>query len=391
MNKKKLAVSLRGGKKTLLIASVVALAFGCHKSNVDQQDLKNFDVVNLVANKQLYNPRTTVDPTLQNGFGVAWSPNGIAWVNSVLGHVSELYTSEGAIARPPVNIPSTTDATGGFPCGIVFAGGKNFKLGDGKALFIFSSFDGVISAWNGGDNATRILAPTGASFTGLAIGSSGPRNFIYGANFGKNRIDVWDTSFHKIPMDFKDDAIPQEYSPYNIQAVGDFLFVMYAIIIQDGPTKGHPVAGKGAGFVDVFTTDGQLVKRFASNGSLNIPWGVTMAPASFLNDQDMSDGGSGNGGYGDKNFAGGSNVRGNNDQKDPVILIGNFGDGRINVFSQDGKFLGQLKSRSHVLEIEGLWALSFAPASANVDPQKLYFSAGPNGENDGVFGFIKKQ
>lgn len=391
MNKKRLAVNLRKGKKTLLLASAVALTFGCHKQNVDQQDLKNFEVTNLVANSQEYRPQTTLDPTLINAFGVAWSPNGIAWVNSVFGHVSDLYKSEGEVARPPVNIPSTTDSIGGFPTGIVFAGGKNFKLGDGKAAFIFSSFDGVISAWNGGNNATRILAPNGASFTGLAIASSGPRNFIYGANFGKNRIDVWDTLFHKIPMDFKDDGIPPGYSPYNIQAVGDYLFVMYAIISDTGASKGRPVRGNGFGFVDVFTNDGQFVKRFASNGTLNVPWGVTMAPASFLDDQDMSDGGSDNGGYGDKSFGGGSNKRGNNDQKDPVILVGNFGDGRINVFTQDGKFLGQLKSHNHVLEIDGLWSLTFPPASANIDPHRLYFSAGPDNENDGVFGFIKKQ
>jgi len=88
---------------------------------------------------------------------------------------------------------------------------------------------------------------------------------------------------------------------------------------------------------------------------LHIPWGVTMAPGSFLEDKDMNDGGNDNGGYGDKNFTGGDNKRGHHDQKDPVILVGNFGDGRINVFTQEGKFLGQLQSHKHPLEIEGLW------------------------------------
>ncbi|MBS1598846.1 MAG: TIGR03118 family protein [Bacteroidetes bacterium] len=394
MSKKKLAVGLKTGKKLFAIASVVALTLGCHKSNVDQQDLKNFSQVNLVANKAIYNPTNLlnpIDPTLQNGFGIAWSPNGIAWVNSVLGHVSELYKSEGDIARKPVLIPSASDPSGGFPCGIVFSGDKNFQFSKGKAVFIFSSFDGAISAWNGGDTATRVLAPNGASYTGLAIGTSGAKTFIYGANFGLKRIDVWDTVFHRVAMSFTDERIPSDYSPYNIQAVGDYLFVMYAKLADSGPNKGHGVEGKGFGYVDIFSTDGNLVKRFASNGTLDIPWGVTMAPASFLEGTDMGGGGN-DGGYGDKSVTGDNNKRGNNDPKEPVILVGNFGDGRINVFSSsDGKFLGQLKSHSRTIEIDGLWALTFAPESSGIDQHRLYFSAGPAAEADGIFGFLIKQ
>jgi len=391
MNKRTLAVSMRNMKKSMLIASVVALAFGCHKSNVDQHDLKNFTQINLVANKAEYNPTNQLNPidrTLQNAFGIAWSPNGIAWVNSVLGRVSELYKENGDKIRS-VNIPSPTDSIGGLPCGIVFAGDRNFKLGDGKALFIFSGFDGIISAWNGGNNATRLIAPRGASYTGLAIGTSNGRSFIYGANFGQKRIDVWDTLFHRVNgFPFADNQIPDEYSPYNIQAVGDFLFVMYGKLSTSGPSQGHPIEGKGFGFVDVFTTDGQLVRRFASGGTLDIPWGVTMAPGSFLEDQDVRDGGN-DGGSGDKSLTGDNSRR--HDSKDPVILIGNFGDGRINVFDQNANFLGQLRSHSRPIEIEGLWALTFPPASANIDPRRLYFSAGPDAEADGVFGYLIKQ
>jgi len=146
------------------------------------------------------------------------------------------------------------------------------------------------------------------------------------------------------------------------------------------------VAGPGKGFVDVFSTDGYLISRFASHGTLNLPWGVTAAPASFLDDKDLS---GGEGGYKSKSTAGGS--QGGHDSRDSVILIGNFGDGRINVFTEDGHFLGQLRDHDRVLAIEGLWSLSFPPAIADIDPGRLYFTAGPDREADGVFGYLIKR
>src|SRR6516162_1813105 len=108
-----------------------------------------------------------------------------------------------------------------------------------------------------------------------------------------------------------------------------------------------------------------------------------MAPGSFLEDQDM--------GVDGKNNSASSDIKGgNHHQKDPVILVGNFGDGRINVFTEDGKFLGQLQSHNQTIVIEGLWALSFPPASANIDLARLYFTAGPDHESDGIFGYLIK-
>ncbi len=381
--KKKLAGMIMRQRKPLLVLGVVALSFGCRKSNDNQKELRDFTQVNLVANTREYNPRF-IDQTLINGFGIAWSPNGIAWVNSVGGHVSELYDAEG-VRKRAVNIPSPTDSVGGFPCGIVFSGDRNFKLSNhNPALFLFTSFDGVLSGWNGGNNAEFIKAPAKASYTGLAIASSNGQNFIYAANFGQKKIDVWDSAFKLVRnMPFKDPSVPSDFSPYNIQAVGDWLFVMYAQLGADG----HGVAGAGNGYVSIFNTDGSLVRTFAARGTLNVPWGVTMAPASFLDDKDMGDG-SGHGGYGTQSNSVTVNRRG---QHDPVILVGNFGDGRINVFTQDGNFLGQLQTHNHTLVIEGLWALTFPPASAGIDPARLYFSAGPDAENDGVFGYLIKQ
>ncbi|MEO8403297.1 MAG: TIGR03118 family protein [Chitinophagaceae bacterium] len=387
MNNKKSGGSfgLKTLKISLLAIGAGALIIGCHKPEINPKDLKNFEQVNLVANKAKYHPVNPLDPTLQNAFGIAWSSTGIAWVNSAFGHVSELYNSEGVIARAPVNIPSPTDSIGGLPCGVVFAGGKGFNQGNGTSAFIFSGFDGVISAWNpaSGNNAKRLRVPPGAGYSGLAIAANNGKNYIYGANFLANKIDVWDTAFARVNMTFKDPTIPANYSPYNIQAVGDWLFVMYAELINGF----HGTAGLGRGFVSVFNTDGSFVKRFASRGTLNIPWGVVMAPASFLKDEDM--GGGNDGGIYDK--GGNETARGSHDPADPVILVGNFGDGRINVFSVDGIYLGQLQSHNHPIEIEGLWALSFAPTTTTIDQKRLYFSAGPAEEADGVFGYLIKR
>lgn len=375
--------------KSLLVIGSIAIAMGCNKQHVDPHALKNFKQVNLVANSQEYHP-VTIDPTLLNGFGIAWSPNGVAWVNSVGGHVSELYSSEGSIVRAPVNIPSPTDMVGGLPTGIVFSGGKGFKLANGASSFLFSGFDGVISGWNAssGNNAKKTAGFAGAAYTGLAIASNNGHNLIYAANFSGKRIDVWDTAFSRVIMPFVDPEMPAEYSPYNIQAVGDLLFVMYAQLSLSDGTIAH-VAGKGKGFVSVFNTDGSFVKRFASRGTLNIPWGVTAAPASFLEEHDMN--------IKPKSEVSGDNnyVVGNSDNKElkqPVILVGNFGDGHINVFSLDGRYFGQLQSNNQTIVIDGLWALSFAPSTAtSIDSHKLYFSAGPDNEADGLFGYLIKQ
>jgi len=391
--KKLIEPSLRSRRNYLMIA-MLALSFGCHKSDIDQKDLRDFQQVNLVANNNEYNA-SHIDSTLLNAFGIAWTSNGFAWVNSVGGHVSEIYNSEG-IKQRAVNIPaSLTDSNGGFPCGIVLSSGKGFNLPNGPANFLFTGFEGGLTGWNpaSGNNAQFIKHPPGASYTGLAISSSGGRNFIYAANFGAKKIDVWDTAFVRVDMPFKDPTLPDEYSPYNIQAVGDSLFVMYAKLKTADPGAEHGIPGAGLGYVSVFGTDGTFGRRFASQGTLNIPWGVTLAPSSFLQEKNVYNSDNSNEGYGIKGYPDNDHttIQDNHYLNEPVILIGNFGDGHINVFSQDAKYLGQLQTHKHTLVIDGLWALSFPPVSANIDAGRLYFTAGPDSEKDGVFGYLIKK
>ena len=383
MNNLLMRMGLRPGAAYLSLAISVVFAGGCRKAARIEQDLRNFEQVNLVADKSGWDP-ALVDPTLKDAWGLAWAPSGIAWVNATVDGVSELYTVEPAVAKPraAVNIPSPTDTVGGAPIGIVFNSTKGFPLKDkANAAFIFDGGDGVLSAWNGGAGNNAFVVANNwktASYTGLALANSGGANFLYAANFKSGKIEVWDTAWNPVTwMPFHDPAIPAGFANFNIQPVGSWLVVTYAKVGANGRQE----TGAGKGFVDIFNTDGTLIRRFASRGVLNAPWGVTMAPAAFLQDQDMTKGGAESG-------AG----AGKADLTQPVILLGNFGDGHINVFTLDGFFLGQLQSHKQVITIDGLWALGFAPTTAtSISQSWLFFTAGPDMEADGVFGYLVKQ
>ena len=169
---------------------------------------------------------------------------------------------------------------------------------------------------------------------------------------------MYDTAWQLVNMSFMDGSIPAGYAPFNIQNIDNKLYVMYA-----KPRPGGSESGPGLGYINIFNPDGTLVKRFISNGQLNAPWGIAKAPASFWGD-------------------GGVPNR---------ILVGNFGDGRINVFDENGNFQGQLRAHGNPIVLEGLWAITFAPTSATaVNPNWLYFAAGVDHEAGGLFGYITK-
>jgi uncharacterized protein (TIGR03118 family) len=186
--------------------------------------------------------------------------------------------------------------------------------------------------------------------------------FLFATNFNKGTVDVFgpngtDGMFTKVTLDgnFTDPGIPAGYAPFNIANVDGDLFVTYA---KQDDQKHDDVAGPGHGFVDVFDTDGHLIRRFDSRGRLNSPWGIARASFAF------------------GRFSG-------------KILIGNFGDGRINVFNDDGTFVDQLEdTHGKPLVIDGLWTLTLG-GGHNSSPDTLYFTAGPNDESNGLFGTIK--
>ena len=339
------------------------------------KELKDFVQVNLVGDNDEYHP-VTIDPNLVNGWGIAFAPSGPAWVNAEVKGVSLIYNKDGAILRPPVTIPSPGSPTmGGQPTGIVFNGSADFKLPNGNpARFIFVGTDGILSGWNGGNSAIKMKDnSSSAVYTGLALAADGAANFLYAANFGSRKIDVFDKDWNPVmTKPFMDHHLPWGYSPFNIQNIDGNLYVMYAKVGADGDEE----KGPGKGIVDIYNAHGILLDRFVSHEQLNAPWGVAKAPAGFLDEENGEE---------EEN-----NKSGKKDE-DNVILVGNFGDGRINAFNDHGHFLGQLRGHGKPIKIDGLWAISFAPATATtVDPTWLFFAAGPDDEEHGLFGYLKK-
>lgn len=320
------------------------------------------------------------DTNLKNAWGVAFTPAGSPfWINDNASGLATLYQGDGTIVTinpsPPggVIIPGPNGSPPNFvaaPTGIVWNPTTNpttaFLVPGTSipALFIFDTEDGTVSAWAPGLNPANqaVLAADnsktgpGAVYKGLAFGVNINGDFLFATNFRAGTIDVFDHNFKPATTDggFSDPNIPVGYAPFGIQNINGDLFVTYAL--QDAQ-KHDDVAGQGHGFVDVFDTDGHLLQRFAQHGQLNSPWGVARASFAF------------------GRFSG-------------DILIGNFGNGRINVFDSDGHFVDQLADgHGKPLAIDGLWTLTLG-GGAKSSSDTLFFTAGPNGETDGLFGTI---
>lgn len=328
------------------------------------------------------------DPVLQNAWGIAFSPAGSPfWVNDNATGCSTLYDGTGVkITALQVSIPlpgnvvpvascqpkdpnKPANPGPAAPTGIVWNPAASFLVPGTKipAVFIFSTEDGTISAWAGGLNPadSAVLAAdessSGAVYKGLAFGVNAKGPFLFATNFHNGTVDVFgpngaDQMFTKTMLDgnFSDPEIPRGYAPFNIVNLDGDLFVTYA---KQDADKHDDVAGVGHGFVDVFDTDGHLIRRYESRGRLNSPWGVARASFAF------------------GPFSG-------------KILIGNFGDGRINVYNNDGTFVDQLEDvHGKPIAIDGLWTLTLG-GGRNSSPDTLYFSAGPNDESNGLFGTI---
>ena len=303
-----------------------------------------------------------VDPTFKNGWGISVGSTGNFWLSSNHGGVTNIYSDSGATKLAPIKIPSRNGTDAGSPTGVVFNSTSDFN----GYLFIYSSEDGIISGWKGSSGATAAKLATDASadavYKGMAMASNGTSNNLYVTDFKEGKIVVYDKNFAPVAMTFTETgtpAIPAGFSPFGIQNVGGMLYVTYAKN-KPAPDNGDDLSGIGNGYVSVFKPDGTFVKRFASGGTLNSPWGITTAPATF----------------GDYKGA---------------ILVSNFGDGTINGYdATSGNYIGQLKDASgNAIHIDGLWGIAFTVAPN--DPDALYFTAGPAGETHGLFGYLKLQ
>ncbi len=308
------------------------------------------------------------DPNLVNPWGVSTSATSPFWTSNQGKGNSTLYNGSGAITPLVVSVPSAgSGAQPGRPTGQVnnsfsASAPTAFVLSNGRpASFIFDTEDGTISAWNSGAAATRMVdnSGSGAVYDGLAIGSNSSGPLLYAANFNSGKIDVFDGKFAPTTVagGFKDANLPDGYAPFNIWALGGKLYVTYA---KQDAAKQEVVPGAGNGLVDVFDFDGNLQKSLIlKGGALNAPWGVAIAPSTF-------------GAFGG------------------ALLVGNFGDGKINAFDANtGVLLGTLQDPSgKAIVIEGLWALLVGNGGNGGDRNTLYFTAGINGEAHGLLGSL---
>lgn len=324
-----------------------------------------FSITNLVSDQP--GVATHVDPNLRNAWGVAFNPTGVSWVANNHTGTSTLYDGLGNPQPLVVNVPGAGGTTGA-PTGIVFNGSTNFHLNGttAPAVFLFTGEDGTISGWNPGlpppPPSTHALiavdnSAAGAIYKGLAISSPTAGDRIYATDFHNGRVDSFGSDFApELSGAFLDPNLPSGFAPFGIQTLGSSVFVTYAMQDADGEDD---VSGPGLGFVDEFDANGVLQRRFASQGVLNAPWAIAEAPADF------------------------GTLSG-------ALLVGNFGDGRINAFDRaTGAFLGALSDGSgNPIRIDGLWGMSFGNGFQNQPTNTLFFAAGPDDESHGLYGRV---
>ncbi len=324
------------------------------------------------------------DMSLVNPWGLSHSPNGPWQVSDNGTGLTTQYTGDGKQVPPVVTIPTPAGVKTAAPTGNVFNNTIDFVISkNGKSFasqFIFATEDGTISGFNPNVDATHaILAVdrsavsqggfTGAVYKGLTLATSSSGNFLFATNFRFGMVEKFDAQFNLVAS-FTDPKLSSDcpitgppaqcFAPFGIQSINDQLYVTFAL---QNAAHHDDVAGPGNGFVDVFDTDGNLIRRFASQGTLNSPWGLALAPANF-------------------------------GQFSNDVLVGNFGDGRINAFApgsgtRPGTFLDQLRGQNgNAITINGLWGLAFGNGGLAGDTNTLFFASGLNDEADGLFGAI---
>ncbi|EIM29403.1 TIGR03118 family protein [Microvirga lotononidis] len=344
------------------------LGSGSQSAQRPGQQENSYTQTNLVSDGFL--PAAHTDPNLINPWGVASSGTGPFWVSDNGTGVATVYDGKGlpisigghlsiTIAAPP----GQTDPSA--PTGQVFnSTHKGFTISSNghtaSANFLFATEDGTISGWNPNvDSASSVIAvdksASGAVFKGLAIGTTRGHTYLYASDFHNGVVDVFNNHFQQVKH-FTDANLPDGYAPFNVQALNGHLFVTFAL--QDAAKK-DDVAGPGHGYVDEFDFSGHLLHRVASQGPLDSPWGLAIAPSGF-------------------------------GKFSHDLLVGNFGDGRINAYDpHDFHFLGTVDGPSgNQVVIGDLWALVPGNRGPNSDPHSIYFTAGVQDEAHGLFGTL---
>jgi uncharacterized protein (TIGR03118 family) len=324
----------------------------------------------------------TIDANLQNPWGIAFAPGSPFWISDNNNNLSTLYSGIGAnetqgvtgSASVGVAIPASAAGVQAKPTGQVYNGNGGFmittSMGQESALFIFDGEGGTIAAWAKDSGAAAVTAyddgvANGANhavYKGLAIGTVAGATYLYATDLHNNKVDVFDTNFSKpaaMQGKFVDPNIPAGFAPFGIAALNGDLYVTFA---KQDAAMHDETTGAGLGYVDIFDFSGNLVSQFASAGPLNAPWGIAIAPAGF------------------------GSLQGD-------VLIGNFGDGMINIFTPNGTALANVEgplmsSAGQPFVFPGLWSLVFGNGDSDKPVTTLFYTAGFANQTDGVFGGI---
>lgn len=354
------AFRMRGGMKTRkgsLRFAVVTAALLLSAAVPAHATLK---ITNLVTDDQTANPAQITDPSLVNGWGVSFAPTGPFWVSDNGTGVSTLYSVDPATdATTKVGLTVTIPGDGSVT-------GQSFNAGFGGGsfngnLFTFVSEDGTVSGWRFAlGSAAEVLQPGSPAnvYKGSTSAIVSGHSYLYSANFKTGKIDVMkgDAAAPDLTGNFTDPTLPAGYAPFNVQMLDGKIFVTYGLQNAAGDEE---VKGPGNGYVSEFDLNGNFVARIGSGGTLDAPWGLAIAPSTF-----------------------GANAG--------DLLVGNFGDGTINIFDLGADVFKGMLSDSHgnPIVIDGLWALTTGNDTLAGSSGRIYFSAGPGDEGHGLFGVI---
>jgi len=343
---------------TLLALSFVACGGGGSASSPAPAPAPTVYQVTSLVSDQATAGAVTTDTHLVNPWGLAYGPTTDFWTANQGTSTTTVYDGLGHTPTTPITVsvpPMAGHAMVG-PTGVAFNGSASFQADE----FIIASLDGCLCGWSVGTTMTRrVDNSASAVYTGLASGTSGAATYLFAANLGAGTIDVFDATYAPISLGagaLVDPTLPAGYAPFNVQVLGGKLYVTYA---KHDPALPRETPGAGFGYVSIFNLDGTFVRRVASGGTLNAPWGLAIAPAGF-------------GPY------------------SGALLVGNFGDGHITAFdATTGAQLGQLSGANNIpLSIGGLWALSFGNDASAGRSNQLYVTAGPQAETHGLFAVI---
>jgi uncharacterized protein (TIGR03118 family) len=386
ISKQTLAVAAVAGVCTFALVACGSGSLGTNSPTTmatDPPASTSFADSALVSNKVgVVATTTTIDANLSNPWGIAVAPGLPFWIADNNNNLSTLYSGTGEVETQEITgstdvgiaIPPSAAGVPSNPTGQVYNGGGGFLIatpnGQETALFMFDGEGGTIAAWAKDSGATAVTAyddgvvngANHAVYKGLAIGTVSGATYLYATDLHNNKVDVFDTNFAKpagMQGKFVDPSLPAGFVPFGIAAANNQLYVTFAM--QDQAMHDE-VTGAGLGYVDAFDFNGNFLNRFASAGALNAPWGIAVAPTGF-------------------GSLGGD------------VLIGNFGDGTVNIFTPNGTSLATsvgalMVSNGGALAVPGMWSLAFG----NGDPDKpvttLFYTAGFADQTDGVFGSI---